>query len=155
MNQLLEVEYVHFPSRRDTYRVRLDTADGDVPFKLWLENKHRKTEWVGVFSDESTIKGKELNHAVPLHQVVSMLKAALLASCTKPDQNESDVTVDLKDEPHDHVRVEMTVMKPPSRYSFHLTPADVAATAKLEDQVHALEDQLEELKRTTLESHVR
>ncbi|RHY41737.1 hypothetical protein DYB37_003062 [Aphanomyces astaci] len=45
MNQLLEVEFVHFPSHVDTFRVRVDTSDGHLPFKLWVENTTSKHEW--------------------------------------------------------------------------------------------------------------
>ncbi|KAF0729505.1 hypothetical protein AaE_009369 [Aphanomyces astaci] len=135
MNQLLEVEFVHFPSHVDTFRVRVDTSDGHLPFKLWVENTTSKHEWAGVFHELNAT-----SDVLPWHDVLAMLKSSLVASSTKSNV---PADVDLIDGPNGHV--EMTM----GQYKFNLAPVDADTTTKLEDRVHALEAQVTELKKTT------
>ncbi|KAF0690578.1 Aste57867_18025 [Aphanomyces stellatus] len=142
---LSAVMFVSQPNT-DAFRVRLfTTEEGDVPMKLWLENKRTKGQWECTVEDIKYHAPKDANYVLPSAVVVSSLKAALLAKDGEGKTPCNDCDVDLEGSSTDAMAVVLT-MKAfgglTASYSFGLTPLAVATTDVLEAKIRDLEEQM-------------
>ncbi|KAF0690577.1 Aste57867_18024 [Aphanomyces stellatus] len=147
--QLTSVKFASQPAS-DTFRVQLRTTTaGDVPVKLWLENKRTKHQWECTVEDVKAHAPKDANYVLPAAVVLAGLKAALLAKDGEGKTPCNDCDVDLEGTSTDAMVVVLT-MKAfgglTASYSFGLTPLAVAKTDVLEAKIRDLEEEVAALK---------
>ncbi|KAG9414501.1 hypothetical protein AC1031_007908 [Aphanomyces cochlioides] len=70
----LSLSEVHFPAHDDPFRVQMALTDGDLPMRLWFENKQSKAQWECLVKDIQDRKPKDANYVLPAPVVVNALQ---------------------------------------------------------------------------------
>ncbi|ETV94753.1 hypothetical protein H310_11715 [Aphanomyces invadans] len=140
---------VKFPSYADACRIKVDSANGDVPCKIWIENKVNKSQWSCVVTDTKDHAPKSASYVLP-STAEALVAVTTGGKVAKPATQGAavDMTVGTKG----HLELTLTMQafaKLSAKYKFDLKPVEVSTTEKLEAKIRDLQDEVAALK----ESH--
>ncbi|KAH9087411.1 hypothetical protein Ae201684P_000821 [Aphanomyces euteiches] len=137
---VLNLAKVCFASHEDPFRVKMALTEGDLPMRLWLEDKKSKLECnVKDFQDR---KPKDANYEVPAKAVIEGLEGALSALASSNGKTDK-YTVELKSSKHGHLELVAKFRFFPSLeavYSFDLAPVHIEKIDILEAKLRDLEE---------------